>query len=353
MHNFHRKLLERSIQDFGPHAAGLDNATIYVTGASGFLASSLMVFLSELADAARVKIRLCASARREMDAVPLFRFTGIKPKAEWQIAPVETAKIPDAENLIVVHTASYGAPKDFMRDPIGTYTANTQGLINLFSQKKTIRHFVYFSSAEIYGQPDGTNIPTPETYRGSLDTLSTRSIYGESKRMAEVLGVTLGEKYKVPFTALRPWNVYGPGQKPGDGRVPMEFVRQARFDKKIILASNGSPTRAFCHVWDAMRQITAALDFSSAAMAARAFNIGNPSEEISMIQLARRCAAATGADTDIVQYNPSARAPGLQRCQPDVRAVTALTKASVLNTIPLDEGIKTLVEWNDFLSRPW
>jgi nucleoside-diphosphate-sugar epimerase len=342
----HRQLLEESVRFFAPQAGRLRGATICVTGASGFLAASLVAFLDELNRVAGLNLQLHASARRPLADVPLFQFLKVAPKVVWTRAAVEEVQVPAAENLIVIHAASYGSPRDYLREPMATYAANTQGLVRLMSQQRQLRQFVYFSSAEIYGQPPDDQIPTPETYVGGLDTLSVRSIYGESKRMTEVLGVCLGEQQNTPFTVIRPWNIYGPGQRLDDGRVPVEFIRQAKQDKAIKLASNGTPRRAFCHVWDAMIQLAATLGHSAKTAA---FNIGNATEEISMLELARRCAAAAGSP-EKVAFDPQARAGGLQRCAPDVSAVLALLAPPPAFT-PLDVGLATLVEWNDFLAK--
>jgi dTDP-glucose 4,6-dehydratase/UDP-glucuronate decarboxylase len=214
------------------------------------------------------------------------------------------------------------------------------------SQRRQLRQFVYFSTAEIYGQPPASQIPTPENYVGGLDTLAMRSIYGESKRMAEVLGVCLGEQQNTPFTAIRLWNIYGPGQRLEDGRVPVEFIRQAKQDKTIKLASNGTPRRAFCHVWDAMLQIAATLGHPAKTAA---FNIGNGTGEIAMLDLARHCAVASGIPAEDVVFDPQARAGGMQRSAPDVSSVRSLFTPPPAFT-SLDDGLATLMEWYDFLT---
>ena len=342
----HRQLLADAVRSFAPQTERLRGAAICITGASGFLAANLVAFLDELNRAANLNLQLHANARRPMADVPLFRFLQVSPKVSWTQAAVEDVKLPEAENLIVIHTASYGSPRDYLREPMATYTANTQGLVQLMSQRRGLRQFVYFSSAEIYGQPPDSQIPTRENYVGGLDTISPRSIYGESKRMSEVLGVCLGEQQATPFTAIRPWNIYGPGQRLDDGRVPVEFIRQAKRDNAIKLASNGTPKRAFCHVWDAIVQLGATL---GRAEKAAAYNIGNSSEEISMLDLARRCAAAAGISPAQVTFDPNARAGGLQRCAPDVSSVCSLL-AMPPSFTPLDVGLATLVEWYDFLA---
>lgn len=343
----HRRLLDAAVASTVPHAAALRDRAVCITGASGFLAASLVAFLSELDRTAGLNLRLHASARRPLAAVPLFPFLEISPKVTWIQAAVEDVQLPAERDLLVIHTASYGSPLDYLREPIATYSANTRGLLHLFGQQRPLRQFVYFSSAEIYGQPPTAAIPTPENFIGGLDTLAVRSIYGESKRIAEVLGACLGEQQCVPFTALRPWNIYGPGQRADDGRVPMEFIRQSRQNRAVNLASNGKPTRAFCHVWDAMKQITATLGDTSKTIA---FNIGNGTQEISMFDLACRCANACGLPAEIVTCDARSPNNGLQRCLPDVSAVLSRTP-SLDSFTSLDDGLATLVEWHDFLSQ--
>lgn len=331
-------------------AAELDGAAIFVTGASGFLAASLLIFLDELRNQHGVDIHLAASARRPPEEVPLFRFLDAPFPDEWHMASVEETNIPHGRSWIVIHTASFGAPADYMREPIATFEANTAGLCSLFRQvdSGTCERIVYFSTAEVYGQPPDECIPTPENFRGAPDLLDARSIYGESKRMAEVLGVTLSKEKKIPFSVIRPWNVYGPGQRKLDGRVPVEFFRQLAETRQITLLSDGSPRRSFCHVWEAIPQVVSCL--RSQAAVGQAFNVGRQGDEVSILDLARSCAAVADLPVDSVAYDKSNKAPGMKRCQPDTERVRHLMTQD-LPGVPLETGLRTCHEWIDFLHQ--
>ena len=346
MTTLHRRLLDFAVERFTPYSDALRGQSICITGASGFLAASLVAFLSQLDETAGLGIKLFVNARRPITSVPLFRFLKATPNAEWSITSVEDLVLPNVDNLTVIHTASYGSPSDYLREPIATFTANTNAIVNLFGQGRRFRQFIYFSSAEVYGQPDEAHIPTAETYIGCLDTLSPRSIYGESKRMGEVLGASLSSSANTPFTAIRPWNVYGPGQRLDDGRVPIDFIRQALERGSIRLSSNGKPSRSFCHVWDAIAQITATIGTNPCT---KAFNIGNGSEEISILDTAKACATACGLSTGAVSFDEGAHSAGLQRCAPDISAVLALDGAPSDPT-PLQTGLVTLSDWCRFLT---
>ena len=192
-------------------------AAIHVNGASGFLASNLLALLDRADELHGLGLRLHASARRPAGRVGLFGFLGLEPRVRWDLAPAESTTFPDElAGGVAVHTASYGAPADYLREPMATFQANTAGLIRTFAEAARVgaAHVVYLSSAEVYGQPPAEAIPTREDYDGGPDLGDIRSIYGESKRMAEVLGASLSRQTGIAFTAVRPWNLYGPGPAP-------------------------------------------------------------------------------------------------------------------------------------------
>ena len=278
----------------------LRGSPIHVNGASGFLASNLIALLDRASALGGLGLRLHASARRPQQQVSLFRFLGLDPQVRWERAPAETTILPDLGACVAIHTASYGAPADYLSRPLEMFRANTEGLIRTFQEAARIgaTHVVYLSSAEVYGQPTRESIPTPEDYVGGPDLGDVRSIYAESKRMAEVLGAALSRETGIPFTAVRPWNLYGPGQRLEDGRVPAALMRMAIEDGHVRLSSDGTPRRSVCFVWDGLLQLAACLDPAGAN--GGPVNIGNPDDERSIAELARGCAAAAGLSPERV-----------------------------------------------------
>src|SRR3546814_2356729 len=64
--------------------------------------------------------------------------------------------------------------------------ANVNGLRSLLEHARRSRAggtpvegFLFFSTSEIYGDPDPANIPTPETYRGNVSCTGPRACYDE------------------------------------------------------------------------------------------------------------------------------------------------------------------------------
>ncbi|MEX0928420.1 MAG: NAD-dependent epimerase/dehydratase family protein, partial [Balneolales bacterium] len=130
-----------------------------------------------------------------------------------------------ADYQYIICAASIASPLYYRKYPLETMDANVNGLRHLLDyarrQKEKARPvdgFLFFSTSEIYGDPDKDHIPTPETYRGNVSSIGPRACYDESKRYGETLCVTFARQYGLPVTIARPFNNYGPGLKITDRR---------------------------------------------------------------------------------------------------------------------------------------
>ena len=56
----------------------------------------------------------------------------------------------------------------------------------------------------------------------------------------------------MPITVVRPFNNFGPGMSIDDKRVPADFANCVVNNKDIVILSDGSPTRTFCYISDAI-----------------------------------------------------------------------------------------------------
>lgn len=244
----------------------------------------------------------------------------------------------------IVHAASIASPTYYRKYPLETIEANVLGLKNLLDIAKTkeLRGFLSFSTSEIYGDPPPEHIPTPEHYNGNVSCTGPRACYDESKRLGETLAAAYHQQYGIPIKVVRPFNIYGPGLRLEDKRVLADFFHNALFDKKIVIYSDGSPTRSFCYIRDAIIGFMQAL-FS--CHNGEAFNIGNDQAEISIIALAELVAEVVGEvaidyrvnqDSNYLTDNPQRRCPDLSKAK------------ALLNYHPqvdLREGLNRSLSW--------
>src|SRR4030042_1338398 len=159
----------------------------------------------------------------------------------------------------IIHAASIASPVFYRKFPIETMDTNVNGLRGLleFCLKQQIKGlpvkgFLYYSTSEIYGDPTPDNIPTPETYRGNVSCTGPRACYDDSKRFGETLCVNFHKVHGVPVKSVRLFNIYGPGLRLVDKRVIPDFFYNSFRGEDIVLLSDGTATRSFCYVSDAI-----------------------------------------------------------------------------------------------------
>lgn len=191
----------------------------------------------------------------------------------------------------IIHAASIASPAYYRKYPIETMDANVNGLRILLEycrrqkeNKKELDGFLFYSSSEIYGDPQPENIPTPESYHGYVSSTGPRACYDESKRFGETLCVNFAKKYDLPIKIVRPFNNYGPGLKITDKRVIPDFAQDIFSNKDVVMYSDGTPQRTFCYISDAVIGYYKTLVKGGKG---EAYNIGVEKPEMSMIELAR------------------------------------------------------------------
>jgi dTDP-glucose 4,6-dehydratase/UDP-glucuronate decarboxylase len=129
------------------------------------------------------------------------------------------------------------------------------------------------------------------------------------------------KEYGSPIKVARPFNVYGPGLRLDDRRVIPDFFKDAITKHRIEMLSDGTPTRSFCYVSDAIKGFMLALlsEFNG-----ESFNIGNDETEISMKGIAGLIAEIVGdteieykksEDKEYLTDNPKRRCPDLTKAK--------------------------------------
>ena len=254
----------------------------------------------------------------------------------------------------IIHAASIASPTYYRKYPIETMDANVNGLRSLLEyclqqkrEGKPVEGFLFYSTSEIYGDPTPENIPTPETYRGNVSCTGPRACYDESKRYGETLCVNFAQQHELPIKMARPFNNYGPGLKITDRRVLPDYARDVLSGRDIIMLSDGSPTRTFCYIADA---IVGYYKILVKGRPGEAYNIGTESPEISMANLADRVAALAqelfnyqgkvvhqpSTDKDYLVDNPNRRCPIIAKARADL---------GYNPSIGVDEGLKRSLIW--------
>ena len=328
----------------GDVADALEGSTVLVSGGAGFLGAAMIDVLLHLN-----RTRFSRPAR----AVVVDNFvTGVpsRLRALANDANVEMISADITSNIDItaefeyaIHAAGIASPIIYRAKPLQTCDVNVWGMrrmLELARQQKNLRGFLYFSTSEIYGDPDPAHIPTREDYRGYVSCTGPRACYDESKLFGETLAVVYHQEFGFPVRSVRPFNVFGAGQRLDDGRIIPDLMNAAARGTPLVLHSDGRATRSFCYISDAVA------GFYRAMLRGRpgeAYNIGN-AHEVSIRHVAELVSRLSGTavtfevstDPHYLTDNPQRRCPDLTKSQADL---------GYSAEIPLEEGLRRTQQW--------
>ncbi len=315
--------------------------TVLITGAGGFLCSYFLDVLVALNESKRQPPCRLIGLDNFQSGVPerLEHFHG---RADVRLVTHDLRQPFDPGEGVewVIHGASIASPIFYRRFPLETIDVNVEGTRHMLNLSRSgVRSMLLLSTSEIYGDPDPAWIPTPEDYRGNVSCTGPRACYDESKRLAETLAVTYFTLYKTPVKIIRPFNVYGPGQRLDDGRIVPDLMAAALRREPFVLYSDGRATRSLCYARDF---VSAMFHIWLSNADGEAFNVGNDTEEITMAALAERMADVAAPPRLAVEYRVSAdrhyTTDSPQRRCPDVSKLRRL--APWHPEVDLTEGLR-------------
>jgi len=245
----------------------------------------------------------------------------------------------------VIHAAGIASPYYYRAYPLETLEVAITGTRNMLELAD--RHdarFTFFSSSEIYGDPDPKHVPIPESYRGNVSCQGPRACYDESKRVGETLCYVFHTKNGTHTNVIRPFNVYGPGMQETDYRVLPNFASRVKAGQALKVYGTGNQTRTFCYITDAM---VGFLNVVLSGVAGEAYNIGNTKPEISMVELVKSMEKVLGRDLayDVIEYPDSYPADEPNRRAPDIRKAKLQLKFEP--EVSLEEGLGRFLGWTD------
>ncbi|GHE47479.1 epimerase [Streptomyces longispororuber] len=300
-----------------------------VTGGAGFVGSHLCTAL--LAAGTAVTCVDDFSTGRPENVTELLD----RPGFHLVQANVSQELIVERPPDLVLHFASPASPADYLRLPLHTMEAGSQGTRNALElAHRAEARFVLASTSEVYGDPE--QHPQDERYWGHVNPVGPRSVYDEAKRFGEALTTAHAETHGTDTCIVRLFNTYGPRMRAHDGRAVPTFVRQALDGEPLTVTGDGGQTRSLCYVDDTVRGILAA-----AAHGMRGpVNIGNPTET-TMLDLARFVIELTGSRSDIRFIERPADDPAV-RC-PDI--TLARDKLGWEPRVSAEEGLRRTIDW--------
>jgi UDP-glucose 4-epimerase len=266
-----------------------------ITGGAGFVGSHLAEALLEQGHEVSILDDLSTGAIDNIEHLKqheAFRYTIDSVLNE----PVLAELIDRAD--VVFHLAAAVGVRLIVESPVNTIETNVHGtetVLKLANKKK--KKVVIASTSEVYGK--STDVP----FREDADlvmgpTSKGRWSYACSKAIDEFLALAYYREKRLPVVIVRLFNTVGPRQTGRYGMVVPNFVKQALLSHPITVYGDGQQSRCFTYVSDVVGALCQLAPHEGAV--GEVFNIGNDSEEISILDLAHRVKEKTGSKSEIV-----------------------------------------------------
>ncbi len=290
--------------------------TTLVTGGAGFIGSHLVDYLlAETADDVIVLDDFSTGRPANLDHLDDDRVD--VREGDVRDAEIVGEAVEDA--TVVYHLAAAVGVENVVENPLASLRTNLAGTENVLEAAADygIPTFVA-SSSEVYGKSPAVPF-SEEDDRVVGPTSTTRWGYATAKATDEFLALAFHEEVDLPVVVGRFFNIVGPRQSGQYGMVIPTFVEQALAGDPLTVYGDGTQTRSFTHVHDAVEAVYELMNTTSAH--GDVFNVGAP-EPTSINDLAERVLDLTGSDSEITHvpfeevYGPDFEEP--DRREPDV-----------------------------------
>jgi UDP-glucuronate 4-epimerase len=250
--------------------------TILVTGAAGFIGSSVakvllargdsVIGMDNLNDYYDVTLKEARLARLTADKNFAFRKLDVSDRDGVLKLAEDFAGIAG-----IVHLAAQAGVRYSLIDPYAYVTSNVMGqvvMLELARKLKALKHFVYASSSSVYGG----NTRTPFSVEDPVE--KPISLYAATKRTDELFGYTYAHLFGIPLTGLRFFTVYGPWGRPD--MAAFLFTRAIVAGEPISVFNHGEMWRDFTYIDDIVNGVVRALDRpAQGTPPCKLYNLGN------------------------------------------------------------------------------
>lgn len=268
--------------------------TSLVTGGAGFIGSHLADRLVARTDEEVILFDDFSSGSRAN-----VEHLVDEPRVEIREGDIRDADLVDravGEADRVYHLAAAVGVKKIVENPLPSFETNVTGTHSVLeaARRESVPVFVA-SSSEVYGKsPD---LPFSEEDDRVLGPVQVpRWSYATGKAADEFLGLAYQEEYGTPTVIARFFNVVGPRQSSQYGTVVPRFVERALAGEPLPVYDDGTQTRSFAHVADAVEAVHELLHAEEAR--GEVFNVGAP-DPVTINELAERVVERTDSDSRI------------------------------------------------------
>jgi len=261
---------------------------VLILGANGFIGSHLSEVILAKSDWSMVAMDLVNDKLDQCLPNSRFHFEqgDITQKKAWIEDQIRQCDV-------ILPLVAIATPAAYVQDPLRVFEldfeANLEIIRHCVKYKKRI---IFPSTSEVYGMCSDQEFDEEKSNFVLGPTNKERWIYSNSKQLLDRLIYAFSKHQGLSYTLFRPFNWYGPrldnifNPKPGGSRVLTQFIGNILRGEDIQLVNGGLQQRCFTFIDDGIDCLFRIIANQNKAAENKIFNVGNPSENISIRNLA-------------------------------------------------------------------
>ena len=248
---------------------------------------------------------------------------------------------PTGGEWFVIHAATERYFEPTAERPLSTFDLDVEGTRHVleFARKHHIRGFLFTSSGAVYGkQPSGMS-HIPEDYAGAPVTTDPETVYGQAKRVSELMCAMYARQYRLPVKIARLFAFSGPYLPMDQNFAVGNFLGDVLAGRQIEIKGDGTPYRSYLYAADLAIWLWTILLRGESA---RPYNVGSD-RAVTIAELARTIAEVIGGGTSIrIMRKPVLGVPALRYVPSVERAEKEL---GLRPMITLEDGVRRTYDW--------
>jgi UDP-glucose 4-epimerase len=312
----------------------ISGAKVLITGGAGFVGSTTADQLLELGAAeVRVLDDFSRGTRRNLDRASTL---GNLVVIEGDIRDPGTVDAAVWGVDYVVHMAALRITQCAEVPRLGIEVL-VNGTLNVLESavRHKVKKIVAASSASVYGNP--SYLPMDESH-----PFNNRTLYGAAKVANEQMLRAYYEMYKLPYVALRYFNVYGPKMDLHGvyTEVMVRWMDAIQSGNAPKIFGDGSQSMDFVYVEDVARANVAAL---VSDVTDEVFNVGT-GVQTTLKELSTLLLQIYGSEL-VPEHLPARTVNNVQARRAEVSKAEQLLEFKA--SIDLETGLRTLVKWRE------
>lgn len=241
-------ILEKTIDSW----KNAKNKTFFITGGTGFFGIWLLMSFISINRTLKLNAKIIILTRHKNKFINQNQWLNQYNEVFFLEGEITSFEFIEDKIDYIIHAATEASVKLNIEMPLTMFETVVNGTKRVleFAKLKKVKSFLFTSSGAVYGkQPSNLKNVTEDCLFGP-DISDSKSVYGEGKRMAEVLCAVYFRNYAVPVKVARCYTFIGPFMPLDSHFAAGNFIGNILKSENIIINGDGTPIRSYMYSAD-------------------------------------------------------------------------------------------------------